>query len=1145
MDAVPPPGDGSSTPGSVETETVVFHHRAGTGFASPPAPASAADAFTFVPGEVLADRFRVLGLLGRGGMGEVYAAEDLILGERLAVKTIRRRWAGSDRALACFRREIRLARRVTHRNVCRAFDAFQHVREGADGPETVAFLTMELLAGESLSRRLRSGGPLALAEALPILHRVARGLDAAHAAGIAHCDLKCGNVLLVDGERRAVITDFGLAAAVAELPQGAGAAGTCRAGTAPPTSSGRASTGSPLRRGRSGPGAAGDLRAFVVLAWETLAGPLPASSRRSADFPAALLRSEARCGVAPDVAAVLRRCLAAAERGPSAVPLPSASEVVGRLRSLADPAPARRLRRLRALAASLLAVAPLVGLLMGAAPPTAVPPPDRAVEATGPVRPGGQPVPGHWGVMVTASRGDDGDGPACADCLGIAVAEILRARLAGSGAEALDPVETYGPLRLHEALLPGAPRPAESARLLGADFTVHLELSRGTADASAGDDATAPTGVASVRGLVRRGGDGPWLARFDRSWPMDGDDAAAEGRLAGRVAEEVLRHLGARLGLASPATAERRVEFLLGDDPGALGHYARAVTAYSATDLAGALGRLQRAAALEPRAVRPQTLRLDLLSQLRREPEVQEVSRDLRAILTAAEGRQVAGDTAGEAEQGGLTEEEALALRLILARAAHDGPAAVEHLGELARRHPERIDYGLRHATLLVTELRTGPALEWLGRLETLHPVLARSDPRIPLLRTTLARQGAGDGDRLSLARTALAQARASGLRRLEFWGHHREYLACLDRGDMVGALAATRSADRVATALGTDLWRARAWRWKGVVLGQMNRPEAARRTFRKTLRLAEASGDLTNQVWSLNNLGVHVMATGDLAKAEGLFEDAIGRGRRVLSPRFLWLLRGNLALVRLSQGRLADVEAEARDALAGSRLSDDDGFRVTSLVLLARVALERGAAGDLAAAAGYLATAETMARRLDSGDLPYVLALRSHAHLRAGEWEAARRASEESLRQARRWPSVDPRIAALGSQGRVEEARGRWAEAAAIYAEARGRAAGHDAVGAASLARRQAVTEMSRGRVEEAGRLLRLALAAHRDQGAALEEAHDRVALARLHQHLVQPAAAARQAEAALTLYRRLGDRDGAAEAAALLLPPARSESA
>ncbi len=178
----------------------------------PPPPGPAA----FAPGELAAGRFRIARLLGAGGAGQVFEALDLEIDQPLALKVLHPRFAGDDRATAHFKREFLLARRITHPNVCRVFDLFTH-RPAAPGVwgEAVVFLTMELLAGESLAARLRRRGRMAPAEVLPLLQQVARALDAAHAAGVVHRDFKSANVMLIPtaGGSRAVITDFGVAVA--------------------------------------------------------------------------------------------------------------------------------------------------------------------------------------------------------------------------------------------------------------------------------------------------------------------------------------------------------------------------------------------------------------------------------------------------------------------------------------------------------------------------------------------------------------------------------------------------------------------------------------------------------------------------------------------------------------------------------------------------------------------------------------------------------------------------------------------------------------------------------------------------------------------------------------------------------------------
>ena len=168
---------------------------------------------TFSPGEMIAGRYRMVRLIGQGGMGDVYEAEDMELHECVALKTVRPEIAQDARSLERFKREIQLSRRITHPNVCRIFDLGYH-RLAAGGEMT--FLTMELLAGDTLSGRLRRVGRMTPAEALPLVTQMAAALDAAHEAGIVHRDFKPGNVMLVpvkgsEAESRAVVTDFGLA----------------------------------------------------------------------------------------------------------------------------------------------------------------------------------------------------------------------------------------------------------------------------------------------------------------------------------------------------------------------------------------------------------------------------------------------------------------------------------------------------------------------------------------------------------------------------------------------------------------------------------------------------------------------------------------------------------------------------------------------------------------------------------------------------------------------------------------------------------------------------------------------------------------------------------------------------------------------
>ncbi len=161
------------------------------------------DGGRFAPGTILLDRYRVVGLLGRGGMGEVYRADDLRLEQAVALKFVPESVAGDPSRLAQFHNEVRVARQVTHKNVCRMYDLGE-----VDG---VPFLSMEYVDGEDLGSLLRRIGRLPQDKAVEIARQLCAGLAAAHDRGVIHRDLKPANVM-IDGQGQARLTDFGIAA---------------------------------------------------------------------------------------------------------------------------------------------------------------------------------------------------------------------------------------------------------------------------------------------------------------------------------------------------------------------------------------------------------------------------------------------------------------------------------------------------------------------------------------------------------------------------------------------------------------------------------------------------------------------------------------------------------------------------------------------------------------------------------------------------------------------------------------------------------------------------------------------------------------------------------------------------------------------
>src|ERR1700692_3172948 len=168
----------------------------------PPSSAQYLSEGRFLPGRLLAGRYRIIALLGKGGMGEVYRADDLTLGQPVALKFLPDEAARDQGLLERFKNEVRIARRVSHPNVCRVYDV--------GDMEGHTFFTMEYVDGEDLASLLRRIGRLPEDKALDIARQLCAGLAAAHERGGLHRDLKPANVM-IDGSGQVRITDFGLA----------------------------------------------------------------------------------------------------------------------------------------------------------------------------------------------------------------------------------------------------------------------------------------------------------------------------------------------------------------------------------------------------------------------------------------------------------------------------------------------------------------------------------------------------------------------------------------------------------------------------------------------------------------------------------------------------------------------------------------------------------------------------------------------------------------------------------------------------------------------------------------------------------------------------------------------------------------------
>src|ERR1017187_846469 len=247
----------------------------------------------FVPGALLAGRYRILGLLGRGGMGEVYRATDLMLGQSVALKFLPQESARDQRLLERFHGEVRVARQVSHPNVCRVYDIGQ-----IDG---MPFISMEYVDGEDLSSLLTRIGRLPADKALETARKLCAGLAAAHDRGVIHRDLKPQNIMM-NKRGEVVIMDFGLAAISDQL-------------TGAEVRNGTPAYMAPEQLKGAGVTASSDLYALGLVLYEIFTGKRPYDAKNLQQLidlqESAHLTSMASVAsdIDPLVEKVIRRCL--------------------------------------------------------------------------------------------------------------------------------------------------------------------------------------------------------------------------------------------------------------------------------------------------------------------------------------------------------------------------------------------------------------------------------------------------------------------------------------------------------------------------------------------------------------------------------------------------------------------------------------------------------------------------------------------------------------------------------------------------------------------------------------------------------------------------------------------------------------------
>lgn len=928
----------------------------------------------FEEGDLAAGRYRILRFLASGGMGEVYEAEDLELRQRLALKTISAHTGVTDgSAVDRFKREIALARTVTHPNVCRIFDLGQHQPPApAEGmaPPAVTFLTMELLEGETLSDCLKRRGRLKTREALPLVEQMAAALGAAHQAQIVHRDFKSENVFLVPERaaaprKRVVVTDFGVARGgtgdrFAAQVTGAGIVGT-PSYMAPEQVEGGAIT------------PATDIYSLGIVMYEMVTGRLPFEGANPLTTAVKRLKEPPPPPHAhvPDLEAwwekAILKCL---ERDP-AQRFASTDQLVAALQPPVRPGPL-----------PLPSIQPGPPEVAAAPPPDAKAAPRPARRAAPPSSAAAAPAGNRRGLMlalilllvsaasaalfvfnrdreldrsrVTPRRsiavvglnnltGDDD-----VAWLGTALAEMLTTELARGEALRTIPGENVAGMHRQLELTPGASLTRDDLErvrsLLGCDFLV------------SGSYVTLGTGAREIRLDLRL---------MDAALGTQVASVARDGRqeeLFAMVAE-LGAELRSQLGVDEAGSSDDPLAGLPAE-PEAARLYAEA------------LDKLRDS---QPHAAR------ELLEQAaRRAPENALVHSALSQAWEAEGFGARAAQSARRAFElsSPLPREDRLAVEGRYRETTGDWPAAIEVYRNLSEYFPDDLEYGLRLVEAQVSARDARGALLTLEDLRRL-PAPISEDPRIDLAEAAAAglessfdrqidaarraaeRAATMDAGLLvararliesqaqrALGQLAAAETAASEAHDLYAGLDHptgtAQALTALanvyfDRGELDDAADRYRRVIDDYRRLGDQSGTASGLNNLAMVLRKRGDLDAAQSLYEEAATIFENTGDNLARSFALNNLGVLLVARDRLAEAGRMFESSRAIWEQLGNRSGLAYSLNNIAAVRHLTGDLGESRTLHEQALQIRRETGEKGGEATSLTNLADVLRDLG----------------------------------------------------------------------------------------------------------------------------------------------------------------------------------------------------------
>ncbi len=884
-------------------------------------------------GSLLAGRYRILDLVGVGGMGMVYRAADEQLGMNVAVKVLRPDLALGGQWSGRFKQELVLARQVSHPSVVRIHDI------GGDGE--VVFLTMDFVPGRSLREVLADETRLPPDKAVEIARQLALGLEAAHRAGVVHRDLKPGNVLIHETESsgdgvRAAISDFGVARSLAGLGM-----------TVPGAVVGTLGYLSPEQaRGEAVDGRS-DLYALGILLYEMLTGELPYAAATEAEMLAQRLTGSPRnlrwpgVTVPPRLRELVQRLLA---RDPARRPQ-SAAEVVRELdQCLAKPRHVQG-RRIAVAAVFLLALLALgwtvrerVRLGRQGSP--------AAHGVSGPSGSSGTDGPRH--ALALLPLADDTGRPDLA-WVATGMPEMLAAFLAESPElRVLDSQQVFHTLA--DLKLPRGPLPQAEAQRVA----VLLD-----ADRLVGGRVHAAGGMLRID-LSLAATDGAGQA------PVALYAETPEGeafRLVEQLGGSLRRQLAVRPGVAAePAASHSSV---------ALAENARGTASLARGETLAAVPALERAVAADPRYTAAWVKLAQARAALGREEPAKEAARRAVETLGPGESRAAAEARAVEARLLGRPDRAQEILSRLLARFPDD----VEVRIELASAYGEQGNLERAIATLEAA-VRTAPhhprALFLLGRY-SIEAGKARRAVDEYLVRALVVQNQLGSEqgraeilnafgvayrDLGDLPRAVESYEQAAAIRKRI--GDERGYATTLRnlatihtmRGEYGPAQSQLTEAQALLQRLGDQSGLAEVYNDFGALAEQRGDYQETLERYRQALRARRDLGNDRDLAQSFGNVGFACYLLGRYDDALVYWRQGLELAKKIGDPSFVVFATQNLGQLELARG---EWDEAAKSFLTALRSSRELGMKETiavSLGNLGRLAQNRGRPG--AALASY-----------------------------------------------------------------------------------------------------------------------------------------------------------------------------------------------